>query len=226
MAHEFSIKKSDTLTALQIYFNPIQNDLSAQSFRLKVWSSLSPEVEIYSQSATAFNSPIYSRTNQFLNYDLDVPLVLGAGTYYFGWEKISSDYLNVGWDVNTNNKTKVHFNSAGIWQTSSFDGSLMLRPVFGTTADPTVSIDEDNLTDDFVVYPNPTANNIYFKNNTYNNSSYHVQLIDVYGKVIIETESEISNKIDVTNITSGMYIVRLTNNNTNKTALKKVIISK
>lgn len=226
LAHEFDIKKSDTLTAFQIYFNPIQNDLSAQSFRLKVWSNLSPETEIYSQVATAFKNPIYSNTNQFLNYDLDVPLILSAGIYYFGWEKISADYLNVGWDVNTNNKTKVHFNSSSIWQTSSFDGSLMLRPVFGTTPDPAVSIDEEILEDDFVVYPNPTANTLYFKNNTSNNDSYHIQLIDVYGKVIIETKSEISNKIDVTNITGGMYIVRLTNNNTDKTALKKLIISK
>lgn len=226
LAHEFSIKKSDTLTALQIYFNPIQNDLSAQTFRLKVWSSLSPENEIYSQAATAFTSPIYSHTNQFLNYNLDIPLILNAGTYYFGWEKISADFLNVGWDVNTNNKTKVHFNSSGIWETSSFDGSLMLRPVFGTTEDPTVNIDEENLNDDFVVYPNPTTNTIYFKNNNSNNSSYHIQLIDVYGKVITETEASISNKIDVSNISNGIYIVRFTNNNTNKTALKKVIISK
>ena len=226
LAHEFDIKKSDTLTAFQIYFNPIQNDLSAQSFRLKVWSNLSPETEIYSQVATAFTNPIYSNTNQFLNYDLDVPLILSAGIYYFGWEKISADYLNVGWDVNTNNKTKVHFNSSSIWQTSSFDGSLMLRPVFGTTPDPAVSIDEEILEDDFVVYPNPTANTLYFKNNTSNNDSYHIQLIDVYGKVIIETKSEISNKIDVTNITGGMYIVRLTNINTDKAALKKLIISK
>jgi len=226
LAHEFNIKKTDTLTAFQIYFNPIQDDLSAQSFRLKVWSSLSPETEIYSQVSTAYTSPIYSRTNQFLNYDLDDPLILSAGTYYFGWEKISTEYLNVGWDVNTNNKTKVHYNSSGIWETASFDGSLMLRPVFGTTPDPEVSIHEENLDDDFLIYPNPAANALYFKNNNSNNDSYQLQLIDVYGKVIIETQAEVSNKIDVTNISNGIYIVRLTNNNTNKTALKKVIISK
>ena len=224
LAHEFNIKKTDTLTAFQIYFNPIQDDLSAQSFRLKVWSSLSPETEIYSQVSTAYTSPIYSRTNQFLNYDLDDPLILSAGTYYFGWEKISTEYLNVGWDVNTNNKNKVHYNSSGIWETASFDGSLMLRPVFGTTPDPEVSIHEENLDDDFLIYPNPAANTLYLKNS--NNDSYQLQLIDVYGKVIIETQAKISNKIDVTNISNGMYIVRLTNNNTNKTALKKVIISK
>jgi len=226
LAHEFDIKKTDTLTAFQIYFNPIQDDLSAQTFRLKVWSSLSPETAIYTQNASAYTSPIYSNTNQFLNYKLDTLLVLSAGTYYFGWEKISADFLNVGWDVNTNNKTKVHFKSANIWETSSFDGSLMLRPVFGTTQDPHVSINEEYLPDDFVVYPNPTANTIYFKNNNSNNASYHVQLIDVYGKVILQTEASISNKIDVTHISNGIYIVRLTNNITNKSALKKVIISK
>lgn len=226
LAHEFNIKKTDTLTAFQIYFNPIQNDLSAQSFRLKVWSSLSPETEIYSQVATAFTSPIYSRTNQFLNYTLNDPLILNAGTYYFGWEKISAEFLNVGWDVNTNNKTKVHFNSAGVWQTSSFNGSLMLRPVFGTTPDPVVSVEENELKDDFIVYPNPTANTLYFKNNNENNSSYHIQLIDVYGKIILETEATISNKIDVSDIANGLYIVRFTNNNSKKSTLKKVIISK
>ena len=226
LAHEFDIKKSDTLTAFQIYFNPIQNDLSGQSFRLKVWSSLSPETEVYSQVATAFTSPIYSNTNQFLIYNLDQPIVLAAGTYYFGWEKISSEYLNVGWDVNTNNKTKVHFNSSGVWETASFDGTLMLRPVFGTTPDPTVNIEEKELANDFVVYPNPTTNTIYFKNNNINNSSYHIQLIDVYGKVISETEAAISNKIDVTAIANGIYIVRFIDNNTKESTLKKVIISK
>ncbi|MDG1477253.1 MAG: hypothetical protein P8Q14_08910, partial [Vicingaceae bacterium] len=178
LAHEFNIKKSDTLTAFQIYFNPIQNDLSGQSFRLKIWSSLSPETEVYSQVATAFTSPIYSNTNQFLIYNLDQPIILAVGTYYFGWEKISSEYLNVGWDVNTNNKSKVHFNSSGVWETASFDGTLMLRPVFGTTPDPTVNIEEKELANDFVVYPNPTTNTIYFKNNNINNSSYHIQLIE------------------------------------------------
>ncbi len=230
LAHEFNIKKNDTLKSFQIYFNPIMNNLSAQTFRLKVWSSLSPEVEIYSQPAALFTSPIYTNTNAFLNYDLDVPLYLPAGTYYFGWEKISSEFLNVGWDVNTNNRTKVHFNAVGVWQnpTASMpDGSLMLRPVFGSVVDPQVSVDEkETIKDDFEVYPNPTTNTIYFKNNSTGNNFYHIQLIDVYGKVIIETASSISNKIDVSNVSNGIYIVRFVNNDTKNFVLKKIIISK
>jgi hypothetical protein len=228
LAHEFNIKKSDTLTAFQIYFNPIMNNLSAQTFRLKVWSSINPENVIYSQPASLYTSPIYSNTNEFLNYNLDVPQYLTAGTYYFGWEKISSEFLNVGWDVNTNNRTKVHFNSVGVWQNATFDGTLMLRPVFGSFSDPAVSItEEDEIQSDFSIYPNPTSDFIYFeKRGMIKNEPYHIQLIDIYGKVIIETESSLTNKINVTDIANGIYIVRFTNNITQNCILKKVIISK
>ena len=225
LAHEFNIKKDDTLTAFQIYFNPIQNNLSGQTFRLKVWSSLNPEVEVYSQAATLFTNPVYSNTNEFLIYNLDVPVILNAGTYYFGWEKISGEFLNIGWDVNTNNNSKVYFNAVGVWQNASFSGTLMLRPVFGNIVDPVVSVkDNKTLLDDFKVYPNPSSNVLYFKSN--NNKNYDIQLIDIYGKIIIETTSTISNKFDVSNLANGIYIIRFTNNNSYNSILKKIIISK
>ena len=225
LAHEFTIRKSDTLTAFQIYFNPITNNLSGESFRLKVWSSLNPEVLVYSQAATLYTSPIYSNTNEFLNYNLDVPLYLTAGTYYFGWEKISSQFLNVGWDLNTNNKSKVYFNSVGVWQNASFDGSLMLRPVFGSFPDPVVSVNETNQTNDVNIYPNPASQLLNFKITNAENVTHHIQLIDIYGKIILETESSLSSQIDVSNIANGIYFVRFTNNKTNFTYLRKVIIS-
>ena len=103
----------------------------------------------------------------------------------------------------------------------------MLRPVFGSITDPTVNINENNIElDDFEVYPNPTSKTLYFKNNNTNSNSYHIQLIDIYGQVIIETESTLTNRIDVSNISNGIYIVRFTNNETSNSILKKIIISK
>jgi hypothetical protein len=230
LAHEFNLKKEDTLTALQIYFNPIMNNLSAQTFRLKVWSSLIPEVEIYSQPATQFTSPIYSNTNEYLKYTLNAPLYLTAGTYYFGWEKITSEFLNVGWDVNTNNRLKVHFNSVGVWEnpTSNIpDGSLMLRPVFRNLAPVVVSSEDiENNTENFEVYPNPTKESIYFKINNSNQNSYQIELLDIYGKLLLQTESNLSNKFNVTGVSNGLYIVRFTNTDNRKSILKKIIISK
>jgi hypothetical protein len=206
------------------------NNLSAQTFRLKVWSSLSPEVEVYSQNATQFTSPIYSNTNEYLEYTLDAPLYLTAGTYYFGWEIITSEFLIVGWDVNTNNRTKVHFNSVGVWENPTNnipDGSLMLRPVFRNLAPVVVRMEDvDNNTENFEVYPNPTKESIYFKINNSNQNSYRIELLDIYGKLILQTESNLSNKFNVTGVSNGLYIVRFTNTDNRKSILKKIIISK
>jgi Secretion system C-terminal sorting domain len=232
LAHQFDIKKSDTLTSIQIYFNPIKNNLINESFKLTIWASLNPEIVVYQQ--TSFYTPTYSFTNQFLNYPLETPIILPAGTYYFGYEKITANFLNVGWDMNTNNRNKVFLNALFGWQNptpaSIPNGSLMLRPVFGTTADPVVSIQESNdiiLNDDFKVYPNPASTAIFFdKIGTISNSSYHVELINIYGEIVTSTETSLSQKLDVSNYSNGIYFIRFVNNSNLKVITKKVIISK
>ena len=226
LAHEFNIRKEDTLTALQIYFSPIQDDLSQRSFTLTIWSSLNPENIIYQQSSTY--SPTYSSINEFLNYPLDDPIILTPGTYYVGWEKESVDFLNVGWDLNTNNRNKVHFNATGVWQTSSFDGTLMLRPVFGTTGDPLVSINENNspLKDDFKIYPNPASNFIYFdKIGSSTNNRYDIQLINIYGKVVI-SRNVAGKKVNVSHLNNGVYFLQFINNENTHVITKKILIAR
>ncbi|TXB66746.1 T9SS type A sorting domain-containing protein [Vicingus serpentipes] len=219
LAHQFSIKKSDTLTSLKMYFSPITNNMSAKTFKLTIWSNLSPETVIYQQNA--YYSPIYSNTNEFLEYLLDAPLYLPAGTYYVGYEKISEDFLNLGWDLNTNNSNKVFFNAVGIWQNATVNGSLMVRPVFGAYPDPVISIKEhNNYLNDINIYPNPTSSNLYFKANT----PYTIDITDMYGK-LIESYTESTNKIiDVSFLKNGIYLFKFSNNKSSIT--KKIIISK
>jgi hypothetical protein len=224
LAHEFDIKANDTLTAFQIYFSPIMNNLSAETFRLKVWSSLSPEVVIYSQPATQFTSPIYSNMNSFLNYKLDNPLYLTAGTYYIGWEKISQEFLNVGWDQNTDNSSKVHFNAVGVWQTASFPGSLMLRPVFGSYADPIVDVEETNIKNEIKVFPNPAKSVIQFSISEFGN--YDVEMFDMKGKVLLKSNSSLTDRLNTSNIANGIYFIRFTNTETKHLIHKKIVISK
>jgi hypothetical protein len=225
LAHEFNIKKNDTLTGIMVHFSPITYNYSAKSFRLKVWSSLNPETEIYSQEATQYSSPIYGNKDEFITYKLDIPLYLTAGTYYFGWEKISPEFLNIGWDVNNNNSSKVHFNAVGVWQTATYPGTLMLRPTLGSYPNPTVSvkenIDNPNL---FKIYPNPAQNTLNISINS--SSNYHISLIDINGRLMVETESGLSTKINTSALANGIYIVRFTNNTTQQITHKKVIISK
>jgi len=224
LAHEFDVKKNDTITAFQMYFSPIMNNHSAQSVRLKIWSSLNPEVEIYSQPASLFTSPLYSNMNEFLNYTLDVPVYITAGTYYIGWEKITSEFLNVGWDVNTNNRTKVHFNSVGVWQNASFDGSLMLRPVFGSYSDPQVSVQEQAIEEiNLEVYPNPASSILYFK--TGQVSNYQINLMSMNGQLLRSIKGN-TKQMNVSDISAGLYLIQITDLDSQLKSHQKVIISK
>lgn len=219
LAHQFNVKKSDTLTAVKMYFNPITYNHSAKTFKLTIWSSLSPENIVYQQNA--YYSPIYSKTNEFLEYLLDAPLYLPAGTYYFGYEKISEDFLNIGWDYNLDNSNRVFFNAVGVWQNSTVSGSLMLRPVFGNYPDPVISVEENSsINDDVFIYPNPTKNTLYFTSNIVN----EIEIFDLYGKLIKQIHPTNNNFIDVTDLSNGIYLFRFTANQ--KSAIKKVIISK
>lgn len=226
LANQFTIKKADTLTAMQIYFNPIRDNISAESFKLTVWSSLNPEVVVYQQNDFFF--PTYSFTDEFLLYDLATPLILPAGTYYFGYEKITAPFLNVGYDVNTNSRNKIWYNAQGTWLNPSSNipnGSLMLRPVFGTTGDPITSVKEHEAKDDFKVYPNPTNNFIYFEQTTQNKQiNYTVQLVDLYGRIITETNTNQTNKIEVSSASKGIYFIRFIDTETNQLIVKKVVV--
>ena len=100
----------------------------------------------------------------------------------------------------------------------------MLRPVFGSYPNPIVDVKEsiDN-PKSFNVFPNPAKNEL---NITINSSdTYHISLIDINGRLMIETETGLSTKMNTSDLPNGIYILRFTNNTTQQITHKKVIIS-
>jgi len=227
LANQFYIRKADTLTSIQIYFNPILYNITGESFKLTVWSSLNPEIIVYQQSSFYF--PAYSFTNEFLNYTLDAPIMLNPGTYYIGYQKISNSRLNVGYDVNTNSKNKIWYNAVGIWENPSAglpNGSLMIRPVFGSTGDPISAIDENSKKDntDFNIYPNPTSHIVTIAAQQNSSTVFEVEIFDIYGKNHLRTTLQQSTTIDVSNFSKGIYFVRMINKDEGNIQTKKLII--
>lgn len=114
-------------------------------------------------------------------------------------------------------------------------GGFVLRQD-GATSTPTIKVDELKIStsaleynlsassfsqiDGLKLYPNPAKNNLYIE--TTLNSNIHVSIVNMLGKEVIKTKVN-NNTVNISNLTSGVYIVKITEEN--KTSTKKLIIN-
>jgi hypothetical protein len=135
-------------------------------------------------------------------YELDTTLLL-SGSYFIGWQQPQNGTLNVGFDVNNVANEHMYYNLGQGWFESSIaQGSVMIRPVFGTNA-PILSNQEQ--TKEFIaIYPNPA--NTFIKVDPKGDFKY--QVIGIQGQVMAQGVSA-QNRIDVSKLTAGMYFLSI-----------------
>jgi hypothetical protein len=80
---------------------------------------------------------------------------------------------------------------------------------------------EEFTTNSFTIYPNPVKDILFIENNN-NNLIQKIVVYDVMGKTVIEQNGN-SAQIDFSNITSGLYLVKITSE---KELIVKKIIKK
>ena len=86
---------------------------------------------------------------------------------------------------------------------SEIDGTLMIRPIFGSAISTTLS--QPEVFCEFEVFPNPSSDFIYLR------TEHHVahwELTDVQGRRVMEG-SELPEKLSVAHLESGMYVFEL-----------------
>ena len=206
VALKYSAYRSDTLSAIDIYFNPTLNDENKTEFNLFVWGDNKgkPGDSIYAESRLV---EISSGSQRFKRYILEKRILVDT-LFYIGWQQKNEVFLNIGFDRN-DTANNFHFcNFEGIasgWAKSKISktGALMIRPVFG---DPTiVSVKSVTKPAEFSVYPNPAGNYINLTSQTNNNCK--VQIYSLTGSLVLSKQS--ASSIYVGNLKSGMYIVKL-----------------
>lgn len=239
LAYKFTMPPSmpigavDTLTAIQMYFLPINDitNLLLREFTLKVWSDggNQPGTVIYSKT---HQTPDYNfeTMNRFFSYDIDsVVIQLSAGqTYYIGWEQQAIDRLYIGFDYNTDHSDKIYYNTSGNWNQSIFDGSLMMRPVFGgryPASQDQSGIHEASSGNTFSVYPNPANDMIIISGLNNDNENSLVDIIDLGGRVVISPQHLNANKsIDVSHLSTGLYFVQVKSENGEIIGTERIVI--
>jgi len=218
----------DTLTAVQMYFLPVLDIdvLQYREFRLTVWNhntaTNGPGTIIYQERG---ESPYYAPDvpNRFATYTLDSGTVVVSGTFYVGWQQEGSDRLYIGLDLENDNKDKIYYNTSGVWYTSIYSGSLMMRPVFGKPYD--ASGVEEGVDNSMInVYPNP-ANNQITIGGLFTNMRYTASIVDLSGRTVMTNAvSTNGNTLDVSGLSAGVYMLNVTDESGALVGLQKVIV--
>lgn len=211
LAYRFDIVGEDSLRAVRMYFNPIANDPEYSpnpdqgSFLLTVWSSLSPEVIIH-QDFT-FSTPTYrlDGINRFVEYPLDSVIAV-SGTFYVGYTQTNAVRMNLGFDRNRNNRNKIFYKTGVNFLNTTYDGSLMMRPVFVAATDPFAAVPEPAAGDGLTVFPSPATDMIRVAGIDAEPGS-RLLLLDATGRVALNASA--IGAIDVAGLAPGLYVARL-----------------
>jgi hypothetical protein len=218
MAVKIQLNQLDTIKAVDIYFNPILSVglIQNSSYRVAIWSdnggvpSTNP---IYKDSLIYPDYLTNANTNAFQRDTLTSPVPLSGGTvYYVGIIQTSNQPLNIGFDRNYNHKDRMFYNATGNWANSSFDGSYMIRPIMRKLDLFSGIKTEIKEPLNVVVFPNPAKTNITINHSGIKTGQYvNAELYDVAGRLILVEKILNNQSIDISNVTNGIYLLRVNN---------------
>lgn len=220
VAVKFQLNVQDTLSYVDIYFNPKLVDASKLTFNLMLWGDANGEPG--SEIATSkLQTPDYSKkgVNNILRYRFDAPVVLPPGVYYTGIFQPGNIPVNIGLDLNSNNQFNTFYKSGlDAWNTMPYAGTAILRPVFGKDTIPVVSISTISTTHDLVeIYPNPATSTLTVRSKEAGAHQLTYTIIDVFGREIENKKITTPAPIDVSRLENGIYFIRLQDGNSNAT---------
>ncbi len=238
VAGRFTLINPDTIAGLNICFNKSYNDQNNDApFSIFIWTvngDTLPDELVYDGSEVSTMVKYSNENNGFIKYYLQgEPLVLSAGTYFWGIEQRTTTFLNIGLDQNNNASpyTKYsYYNSVTMeheWVDFFYYGAIMVRPVLGTPESST-NVEEKQIIENnqMSVNPNPAKDKttLFFSKN--NNGIAQIKITDLNGRLVsVERKKIINSKVEISlrSFLKGLYIINATVNN--KTYNAKIIIA-
>ena len=214
LAYRFYSYETDTLQAIDMYFNPSLKETNDpdSDFTLAVWNDNSgrPDSLLYFQEGVTPKN-----NNRYDHYFLNPPIIV-SDTFYVGWQQVNNRFLNVGFDRNRIHNDKIFYNLTGLtsdWTNSSFKGSLMIRPVLGSKKDMgPLAINQTSI-NKLTVYPNPASSYINIMiPGTFSESRKNLVIFDMSGKTVY-SKNDFSDRYDISILKPGIYMLRVTLNN-------------
>jgi len=237
LAYQFELNVRDTLRAIQMYFNKTLTGANLQFFYLTVWKDLNGQpgeiIYIEERVKPVTEDSLY----RFHTYYLDSVLPV-QGTFYVGWIQTTTHNLNVGFDAYNDASSHIFYNTTGIWDRTSFKGSIMIRPVLGKKLRD-YPVLKSNLVDFFLVSPNPSIDGkftirfmtqpqgetkaIEIQPNNEITNNLEVEVYNMLGQRVYNGLYD--PQINLSFLEPGVYLMRLNDRINNNSMVQKLIIS-
>ena len=203
---------ADSLVGFDMFFNKSFQAANLKYFNFAIWNEIDGKPGDLLYQMNGNRSGLNMGLTGFDSFQLDTAQIVPS-VFYIGWIQVTNDFLNVGFDLNNKNQDKIFYTMDGVWRPTSFEGSLMLRPVFANKSKKT-GIENTSFTREDVqikVYPNPASN---FINLEYPESWNEARLflVDIHGRTIY-SENRIKNQIHLPKLTIGTYFLLVQNSN-------------
>ena len=199
LAYRFDLNEEDTLTAVDMMFNPtLDGGNEAIQFYLTVWRAEAgvPGTVLYRDDARR-----RPETGAYGRYVLEQPAVVD-GSVFVGFEQVGNNYINIGFDRNTNSSDRIYYLTSTTWQQSILSGSLLLRPCFGQRATEGIARLSPR-TAHLSLHPNPAHGLVTLEGLS---EGSEVRLYDMMGRAVL---TACGTAVDVSGL-KGVYLLRAT----------------
>ncbi len=197
-----------------------QNNGTANAINIKIQDVLEAKLDPTSiRMISASHNYTMNRINNTISWDFrNIQLVpatasqtLSSGYVYF---KIRLNPGFVAGDIVSNNAA-IFFDSNPAIVTNTFDTKFI-----------TLLSTVDNALGNFIMYPNPSSDNVTFSMENTIETIQSLSITDVLGKTVMTINDNSSNEInvDVSNLSKGVYLVEITTES-NLKATKKLVVN-
>jgi hypothetical protein len=240
VAVQFKSVMADSLRGVYMYFNLAKDSANLHSFEIAVWDDHGGVPgKILQKEKEKYNRPeLRDSLNAYVAYKFKNPIPIAENqVFYVGWIQNSEVFLNVGFDANTPNREKNLYalGASGDWYESIYDGSLMIRPIFcppekfpDEYVPPVPVPGSAAVPDEYFIYPNPAFDWITIRNVKAEALGVAppcplVEIFDMSGRKHRTGYTDGSGMFSLSGLATGMYIVRIIENETVKTSQKIIV---
>lgn len=228
VAVKYSVATPDTLLGLFIHFTPFLDDVSTETFLMRIWGDGGGVPGNELALNFEFKSPtFYTAGNDVFGYfEYDEPLEVD-GVIYVGFVQNGSDELNIGLDKNTNSNASRLFYNLGLgsqWLQSGIQGSVMIRPVFKSGKSFVWNNIEEQDEIEANIYPVPASDILTIAPEAFYTENYAVELVDMNGRIVLQ-ESNLfgTNQINISELAEGLYLLVMRNRNGEAVLRRRVL---